>query len=165
LIGMFVVAWIVQLIGVGLLCRLVMKAGQEQLAIVAFLLMLVAAGTAIFAYTFHMTVVLLVAAQIARGVTLPAIYEPLMEWTRSAFGLGYYLYLLGVIGVGWGGLRRGVLSGGMGWAAVGLGSATLLGRLVDVGAPAVPLLAPIVMGLDLVWHGETDRTMKRQTAG
>jgi hypothetical protein len=163
LIGMFVVSWITQLIGVSLLCRLLINAGEEQLAIVAFLIMLVAAATAGFAYTFHMTVVLLVAAQLAQGEMLPAIYSPLLEWTRAAFGLGYYLYPLGVIGMGWGGFRSRVLGPKTALVAIALGTLTILGGMVDVGAPAVPLLAPIAIGVSLLWDRRTEHAIQGQT--
>lgn len=163
LIEMFVISWILQLLGAGLLCHLEAKAGEAPLAVIAFLLMLSAVWTAIFTYTFRMSVELLVAGQLAQGSELPPLYASLREWTREVFGMGYYLYVLGVIGIGWGGLRCGVLNRGLGWAAVGLAILTLLGRLVDVGAPAVPLLAPVLIGIDLLRdRGTQDELLGRQ---
>lgn len=150
LIGMFVLAWIIQLIGVGLLCHLLLRAGEAQLAIASFLLMLVSAWAAVLTYTFHMTVVLLVAGQSAQGDVLPPLYAPLLEWTRTLFGMGYYLYSLGVIGIGWAGLRSAVLGSWTGWVAIAAASLTIVGGVVDVGAPAVPLLAPVVIGVGLL---------------
>lgn len=164
LIGMFVISWIIQLIGVGLLCRLLMNAGEAQLAIVAFLLMLFAAWAAVFTYGFYMSVVLLVAGKVAQGASPPALYDPLLEWTRVLFGIGYFLYLLGVLGIGWAGLRSGVLGPRIGWVAMIMGSISIFGGLADVGAPAVPLLAPIVIGAGLLWDRRTEQAPKGHMA-
>jgi hypothetical protein len=152
LILLFVIGWIVQLLGLGLLTRLLLRAGGEQLAILAFTLILVAAIISILYSTFRMSVELWAAQEAARIGTLPAFYEPLRAWISDFFRVASRMYHLAVAGYGLGILRTGLLVSWVGWAAIGWSLLWLLGGLVGVGAPAIPLIMPVIIGIALVWR-------------
>jgi hypothetical protein len=150
LILLFVLSWIVHLIGMGLLGRLLARAGAEQLAVVAFVLILVSVLSALMKYSFDMTVELWAAKETARVGSLPALFEPLSKWTSSLFQLGYALHYVAVAGIGWAIVRSGLLSPSLGWAAIGWSGLWLAGALVGVGIPAVPMLMPAILGVALM---------------
>lgn len=150
LILLFVIAWIVHLLGFGLFGRLLALEGESQIASVAFIIILIATVTAVVNFSFRMTVELWAAGQLAAGAELPALYEPLRAWTSSVFRLGYVSHLVAMIGVGWAILRTGILGPWLGWATIGWSALMLVGAFVGAGAPAVPLLMPAVIGIALL---------------
>ncbi|MDX1616630.1 MAG: hypothetical protein R3300_20145 [Candidatus Promineifilaceae bacterium] len=150
LILLFVISWIVHLLGIGLLARLLARAGAEQLAILASTLILVTVFSAILKFSFDMTVELWATQEAAQSGSLPVLYEPLSTWTSRVFRLGYVIHFVAVIGIGWAILRSGLLSASLGWATIGWSSLWLVGALVGAGAPAVPLLMPAAIGVALL---------------
>jgi hypothetical protein len=147
---LFAVAWIVQLLGLGLLTRLLVRAGDEQIAILAFTLILVATILAVVYTTFRMSVELWAGEEAARTGNIPEVFEPLKAWTNDFFRVAYRVHLLAVAGFGWGILRTGLLAPGVGQAAMGWSVLWLIGGLVGVGAPAIPLIMPAVIGVALL---------------
>lgn len=150
LILLFILSWIVHLLGIGLLGRLLVRAGQEQLVVVAVVLILVTVLTAILSYSFRMTFELWAAEQAARTGSLPALYEPLRDWTGATFRIGYRLHLVGMIAIGWAIIRSGLLAPGLGWAAIGWSALWLLAATAGAGAPAIPLIMPAILGFGLL---------------
>lgn len=150
LILVFVVAWIVQLLGLVLLTRLLVRAGSEQLAIVAFTLILIAALMAILYSTFRMSVELWAAQEAARVGSVPAIFEPLRAWPRSIFTVAERAYFLATAGFGLGILRTRLLAPWVAWAAIGWSLLWLLAGLGGGVPPATPLIMPVVIGIALL---------------
>lgn len=150
LILLFAVSWIVQLLGLGLLTRLLFRAGDEQLAILAFTLVLVATLLAVLYTTFRMSVELWAAEEAARTGSVPELFGPLQAWTNSFFRVAYIAHLLAVAGFGWGILRSGLLAPSLGWVAIGWSVLWFAGLLFGVGAPAIPLIMPAVIGVALL---------------
>jgi hypothetical protein len=150
LILLFVIGWIVQLLGLGLLTRLLMRVGDEQLAILAFTLVVVATILAILYSTFRMSVELWAAEEAARTGSIPEILEPLKAWTNSFFRVASSVHYLAMTGFGWGILRTGLLTPWVGQAAIGWSVLWLIGGLVGIGAPAIPLIMPPVIGVALL---------------
>ncbi len=150
LIFLFIVSWVVHFLGFALFARLLAQAGQEQLAILALSLVVVAVLAATLHFGFRMTVELWAAQEAAQVGSLPTWYEPLRSWTSAIFRFGYGIHLLAMIGTGWGILRTGLLGPGLGWATIGLSLLWLAGILVGAGAPAIPLLMPAVIGIALL---------------
>ena len=73
---LWAVAWIVQLLGLGLLTHLLLRAGDEYLAVPAFLAVLVAAILGILHGTFHMSVETWAAQEVAQTGSIPEVHEP-----------------------------------------------------------------------------------------
>lgn len=150
LILLFILGWIVQLLGIGLFARLLARAGSEQLAILGFALILVTTIIAILYYSFRTSVELWAAGEAARTGNLPNFYEPLREWLSSAFRVAYSAHFIAVAGLGLGILRARLLAPWVGQLTIGWSLLWLLGSLVGMGAPAIPLIMPIVIGFALL---------------
>lgn len=150
LILLFVVGWIVQLLGFGLLTRLLLRAGDEQVAILAFILLLVAASLGILYSTFRMSVELWAAQEAARTGSIPEVYVALRGWISSFFRVAYRVHLVAVAGFGWGIVRTGLLAPGIGWTAMGWSLLWLAGGLAGVGAPGILFIMPAVIGIALL---------------
>ena len=148
----FVIAWIVQLLGLVLLTRLLVRAGDEQIAILAFTLVLVATLLAVLYTTFRMSVELWAAQEAARIGSVPAIFEPLRAWPHSFFAVAERAYFLATAGFGWAILRTGLLARWVGWAAIGWSLLWLLAGLGGGVPPATPLIMPAVIGIALLWR-------------
>lgn len=148
----FMVAWIVQLLGLVLLTWLLVRAGSEQLAILAFTLILTAIIITIFYSTFRMSVELWAAQEAARNGTIPAFYEPIRAWTSDFFRVATRAYHFGIAGFGLAIIRTRLLASWVGWAAVGWSVFWLLGGLFGLGIPAIPLIMPVVIGFALLWR-------------
>jgi hypothetical protein len=150
LILFFILGWFVQLLGTGLLARLLVHKGGEQLAFLAFTLILVATIFAVLYSAFRMSVELWAAQEAARTGSLPAVYEPLKAWTHVIFGVSERVYFLATAGFGWGILRTGLLARWVGWMAIGWSLLWLLVGLSGGVPPATPLIMPAVIGLTLL---------------
>lgn len=150
LILLFIIGWVVQLLGLGLLSRLLSRAGAEQLALLAFLLILLAVIAAVVHFSFRMIVELWAGQEAARLGNLPTLYEPLRLWTSSINRLGYRLHAVAMIGIGWAILRTRLLARSLGWATIAWSGLVLLGALVGIGLPAMPFLMPSAVGLALL---------------
>lgn len=147
---LFVVGWIVQLLGLSLLTRLLLRARGEQLATLSFTLFLVATILAVIYLTFRMSVEFWAAEEAARTSSVPGLLEPLSIWTNSFFRIATRVYYLATIGVGWAILRTGLLAPRVGLLAIGWSLLWLLVGLFGVGAPAIPLIMPFVIGVVLL---------------
>lgn len=151
LILIFAIGWVIQLLGVSLLGRLMWRAGEEQLATLAFSLILFSVIAGVLYSTFRMTVELWAAGEAARTGTVPALLEPFKAWTGSFFGLGYRAHFLATAGIGWGLIRSRLVGPSVGWAAIGLSILFFLGALIGASAPAAPFIVPAVIGVTLLW--------------
>ena len=147
---LWTVAWIVQLLGFGLLARLLLGADDESLAILPFLAVLIAAIIGVLHGTFHITVESWASLEAARTGNTPEAYGPLRDWIGSSFRVAYVLHLAAIVGFGWGILRSGLLASWVGWAAIGWGILWLAGYLVGVGAPAILFIMPAFIGIALL---------------
>lgn len=150
LILLFVVAWIVQLLGLSLLTRLLMHAGNEQLAILAFTLSLVATILAILYSTFRIGVELWAAQEAAEAGSVPTVLEPLQAWANGFFGVAERLHFLATSGFGLGILRTRLVARWVGWLAIGWSVLWLLGGLGGNVPPGTPLIMPVVIGFTLL---------------
>ncbi len=146
----FILGWIVHLLGIGLLAWLLARAGGEQLAVLAFTLIILATTLAILYSAFRMNVELWAAQEAARTGSLPAVYEPLRAWTSSLFGVAERIHFLAVAGMGLGIIRTGLLAPWVGWMAIGWNLFWLLAGLGGGVPPATPLIMPAVIGVTLL---------------
>jgi hypothetical protein len=160
---LWMVGWIVQLLGFGLLTRLLLRAGDESLAIVSFLGILLAAILGIIHGTFHMSFELWAAQEAARTGNLPDFYEPLEAWISSAFRIAYLGHLIAVAGFGWGILRTGLSTPWVGRAAIGWSFLWVVGYLVGAGAPGILFLMPAVIGAGLFYTSEGNIKLARSS--
>lgn len=147
---LWAVGWITQLLGFSLLALLLLRAGDEYLAIPAFLAILVAAILGILHGTFHMSVETWAAQEAARTGTIPEIYEPLEAWVSDAFRVAYIAHLVAMAGFGWAILRAGLLAPWVGWAAIGWSILWLAGYPLSIGAPGILFIMPAVIGAALL---------------
>ncbi|MEJ2262946.1 MAG: hypothetical protein P8X95_05845 [Anaerolineales bacterium] len=144
------VGWIVQLLGFGLLTRLLLRAGDESRALLAFIAVLVAAIIGVLHGTFHMSVETWAAQEAARAGTAPEVYEPLRIWIGHTFRIAYVLHLLGTAGFGWSLLQTSLLPPWLGRVMTGWSIFWLAGYPVGVGMPAILFIMPAIIGAALV---------------
>jgi hypothetical protein len=145
--------WLVQTLGLGLFSRLLVRAGQDQLAVLAFTLVLFAAPLAVLWATFRMSVELWAVQEAAHTGSLPALFAPLLAWTNDFFRLASVSYLVagGIAGIGI--LRIGIISSAIGWATITWTVLWLVARFtVGAGVPAIPVIMPAVIGIALLWR-------------
>lgn len=148
---LFAVGWVVQLLGLALLTRLLARRGEEQLAVLAFTLIIFAAVIGFLYSTFRMSVELWAAQEAARTGGVPDFYEPLRAWISDSFRVAYRAHFVAMAGFGLAILRTDLLSAGVGWAAIGWSALWVVGALVGAGAPGIPFIMPAVIGLALLW--------------
>lgn len=145
--------WIVQLLGFGLLTRLLLHAGDESLPITAFIAILVAAIIGVLHGTFHMSVEAWAAVEAARTGSVPEIYEPLDAWIGASFRVGYITHLTATAVFGWAILRSRLLPSWVGRIVVAWSFIWLLGYVIGAGAPGILFIMPAVIGIELLRHG------------
>lgn len=150
LILMFVVGWIIQLLGLSLLTRLLVRAGAEQIAILAFTLMVAAAVMAILWSTFRMSVELWAAQEAARTGIVPGLFEPMQAWTTSFEKVASRMHYVAMAGFGWGIVRTRLLTPALGWATIGWSALWLVGGLGGGLPPGLVFVMPAVIGVALL---------------
>jgi hypothetical protein len=149
--GIYSATWIFLLLGFALLARLLARAGEEQLALLAFTLALITTVTGVLHGSFHVGLTTWAAEEAGRTGSIPEIYQPLRAWADGAFRLGYGGSFVAIALIGWGILRSGILSPSLGWIAIGWSVLWLAAFLLRAGgAPAVPFIMPAVIGIALL---------------
>lgn len=149
-IYLFALGWIVQLLGLSLLTRLLVRAGAGQLAIPAFTLVLIAVIAAFLYYTFRASVELWAAQEAARTGSAPEFFEPLRLWLSGNFRVMYRAHFLAMLGFGAAILQTELLSPELGWATIGWSALWFTASLVGAGLPALPFIMPVVIGVALL---------------
>jgi hypothetical protein len=144
------VGWIIQLLGFGLLARVLLHAGEEQLAVLAFIAILVATMLGILHGTFHMSVETWATQEAARTGSIPDVYEPLEVWIGSSFRIAYVLHLVALAGFGWGILRTRLVAPRVGWLVIGWSIIWLVGYFIGAGAPGILFIMPAIIGFVLL---------------
>lgn len=159
--------WVVQLMGFGMLARLLLQAGDETLPIPAFAALSLAAILGVLHGTFHISVETWAAEETARAGTIPAGYEPISLWIGGAFRVGYVSHLAAGAVFGWSALRTGLLPPTVSRFTIGWGLFWLASYLVGAGLPAVLLFTPVGLGAALVRSGPArlKRLPVRETHG
>ena len=147
---LWIVGWILQLMGFAMLTRLLLHTEEENLAIPAFIVGLIAAMLGVLHGTFHMSVETWAAEEAVRTGNIPDIYQPLEIWIGSTFRIAYWLQLAAVAGFGWGILLSKLLTPWVGWAAIGWSVLWLVGGMAGVGAPGLLFIMPAVIGAALL---------------
>lgn len=150
LILLFVIGWIVQLLGLALLARLTARAGQEQLAVLAFTLVLVAVIIAVLQYTFRMSIDPRAAQDAARSVGVAAAVDWVRQWLADAFRIAYKAHFLAMIGFGLAILRSDIAASWVGPATVGWSTLLLIASALGFGIPALPFIMPAIIGFALL---------------
>ena len=145
--------WIVQLLGFGLLTRLLLRTGDESLAIPAFIAIFVAAIVGVLHGTFHMSVETWAAQEAARTGSVPEVYKPLRVWIGASFRVAYVVHLAATAGFGWGILCTRLLASWVGWVTIGWSVLWLPGYPVGAGAPGLLFIMPAVIGIELLRRG------------
>ncbi len=144
------VGWIVQLLGFGLLTRLLMRAGDEFLATLAFTAVFIAVILGVLHGTFHMGVETWAAQEAARTGNIPLAYEPLRIWVSAFFRVAYVVHLAATAGFGWSILRTGFLPSWVGQVTIGWGILWLVASLFGAGLPGLLFIMPAVIGVVLL---------------
>ena len=147
---LYAIGWIVHLLGFALLAQLLLRPGEEQLAILSFITILVAAILGFLHATFHMSVGTWAAQEAARTGTVPEVYETLRGWIGSSFQIAYVMHLVALAGFGWGILRARLVAPWVGWVAIGWNIIWLVGYLAGAGAPGILFIMPAVIGVALL---------------
>jgi hypothetical protein len=147
---LWTLAWIVQLMGFGLLAWLLVQAGDGSLAIPAFSAVLAAAILGVLHGTFHMSVETWAAEEAARAGNVPQGFDLLDIWVSAFFGLAYAAQLAATAVFGWSILRTGILSPYVGWAAAAWGVLWLLAYLAGAGIPGLLFIMPAIIGVALL---------------
>jgi hypothetical protein len=142
--------WILQLMGFGLLTRLLIRTGDESLAMPAFIAIFVAGIIGVLHGSFHMSVETWASLEAARTGFVPEVYEPMRIWISTAFRIAYVLALLGTVGFGYSLLRTRLLALWIGRAAVVWGIFWLVCYVVGAGLPATLFIMPAVIGITLL---------------
>lgn len=150
--GMYTVAWVFLVLGTALLSRLLARAGEEQLALLAFTLFLITGVMGVIHGAFHVGLTTWAAEEAGRTGSIPEIYHPLRAWADGAFRVGYLGSFFATALLGWAIIRAGLLTPALGGIAIAWSALCLAGWLVGVGAPAVPFLMPAVIGATLLWQ-------------
>lgn len=150
LILMFAVGWLVQLVGLGLLARLLARGGAGQLAVLALAVVSFASLVGFMYSTFRMDVEMWVAQEAARSGAVPAFYEPISNWIHDSFRVAYRAHFIAMVGFGMAILRSGLLSSSMGWATIGWSGLWFVSALLGSGAPALPFFMPAAIGVALL---------------
>lgn len=144
------VGWIVQLLGIGLLTRLLLRAGDESLAIPAFIAILVAAIIGVLHGTFHMSVETWAAQESAQTGSVPEIYSSLDAWIGASFRVAYVTHLTATAVFGWAILRSRLLLSGAGRIVIAWSLIWLVSYFVGAGAPGILFIMPAVIGVALL---------------
>jgi hypothetical protein len=147
---LWVVGWLVQLLGLGLFARSLIDAGDEYLALIAFIAVFVATILGVLHGTFHMSVETWAAEEAARTGSVPDLYQPLEAWIGSAFRVAYFTHLLATAAFGWSILRAGLLAPWVGQMVIGWSILWLVGGLIGVGAPGLLFIMPAAIGFALL---------------
>lgn len=147
---LFVIIWVVHMLGVGLLARLLYRARAEQLATLTYTLFLFAVVSIVAKFTFDMVLELWAAQQVAQAAIVPPLYEPLSEWTSSLARLGYIIHFTAMLLIGWALLGTRLVNTELAWATLGWSGLWLATGFIGVGVPAMPLLMPAAIGAALL---------------
>ncbi len=146
----YTAAWIIQLLGMAMLARLLLRKGDEHLAVPALVLVVVAGFLGVLHGAHAAEVMTWAAREAALTGSFPAGYEALDLWVSSAFGVGYAIHLVGEAGFGWGVLRTRLTAPWVGWAVIGWSALWFVGYLLGAGAPAVLFVTPAIIGAALL---------------
>jgi len=144
------VGWIVQLLGFGLLARLLLRVGDESLALPAFIAILVATVLGVLHGTFHMSVETWAALETAQTGSVPEIYDPLDAWIGVSFRVAYVTHLAATAVFGWAILRSRLLPSWTGRIVIAWSLIWLVSYFVGAGAPAILFIMPTVIGIVLI---------------
>lgn len=145
------VGWFVMLLGYGLLSRLLAAAGDEVLALLTFIAMLVAAVFGLLEASFHISVTLWVAEAAAGTGSVPDFYIALRQWADWFQRTNIMLGLLSVAGYGWAILRTRLLSSGVGWAMLAWSGFWLFAPIVRINRfPGIFFIISAVTGTALL---------------
>ena len=144
------VAWIVQLLGFGLLACLLLRAGDESLAIPAFIAILVAVIIGVLHGTFHMSVETWAALETAQTGSVPEIYDPLDAWIGASFRVAYVTHLAATAVFGWAIFRSRLLPSWVARIVIVWSLIWLVSYFVGAGAPGILFIMPAVIGIVLI---------------
>ena len=152
--------WIVLLLGYGLLTRLLLRGGGEGLAIVAFIVILVAAVLGVIEASLRGSLTIWAAEEATRTGSIPDFYMALRGWSDWIQRVHMSLAHLSLAGYGWALLRSGLLPPGIGWASIAWGGFWLLALgVAHVGFPALVFIMPVVIGIALLTQSQSKRNL------
>lgn len=152
---LWAVSWVLLLAGLGMLARLLVRAGASHWPVLAVALALVASIAGVLHGTFHMSVQSWAAEEAARTGAVPAVYEPLDAWVSAMFRLGYVLSLASMVGFGWSLLGGTLVAPWVASLTVGWSALWLVAGVIGVGIPALVFVMPAVVGLALIVRAPT----------
>lgn len=142
-----------QLAGFALFTRLLLKAGDQDTAIIALTLFVVWVVLGAIEFSFHASVTVWAAGQ-ARIGTAPEFYEPLRRWLNNDLQLVNMSFLLTALLLFSGSaLRARLLPSWIGWSALAWSLLSFPLYFLVFEAPLVYLATPLLLGVGLVWRG------------
>ena len=140
---------VLTLAGFGLL-TIVLRGGDDNgISILGFILVLFSQIFIVFQGTFHSSVTVWAAKELANTGSVPELFEPLWRWMYSTVQQVYvYTGLLAIAAFGWAVIQTKVLPGWLGWGAIGWGVVWLiLFMVVGDNLPLVLFVPPLVIGI------------------
>lgn len=140
---------VLTLAGFGLLTVVLRDGDDNGISILAFILVLFTQVFVVFQGTFHSSVTVWAAKQLAQTGSVPELFAPLWRWMYSTVQQIYvYANLLAIAGFGWAIIQTKVLPAWLGWGAIGWGGVWLiLFMIVGDNLPLVLLVPPLVIGI------------------
>jgi hypothetical protein len=143
------------LVANGLLTLLLREAGDNHISLLAFNLLLFSQVFMIFQTTFHSSVTVWAAKELARTGSVPEIFQPLWQWMYTTVQQVYvYIGLLSTPPYGWSILQTRMLPSWLGWASIGWSGAWLaLFMVLGDNLPLVLFLPPVVIGIVMLALG------------
>ena len=143
-----------QLAGFALFTLLLHQAGDRGLAVVGLVLLLFWSVLGAIEGSFQASVTVWAVEETARTGVIPPFFEPLRRWLNSELQpINMSFGLIAMLLFSWSALRAGLLPTWIGWAALAWSLLSFPLYYFVLGAPLIILIAPLLFGIGLVWHG------------
>lgn len=140
---------VLTLAGFGLLTLVLREGNDNGISLLAFILILFSHVFIVLEGTFHGSVTVWAAEELANTGSVPALFEPLWRWMYSPVQQAYvYTALLSTAAFGWAIIQTKVLPAWLGWGSLGWGAVWLILFIVlGDNLPLVLIIPPLVIGI------------------
>lgn len=143
-----------QLAGFALLSQVLVQAGDRGTAVIALVFLVIWSILGVIEGSFHASVTVWAAEQMAQTGAVPELFEPLRRWLNSELQLlnmtfGLLAMLLFSLSV----LRLELLPAWISWTALVWSLLAFPLYYFVLGAPLIILLSPLLFGIGLIFHG------------
>ncbi len=140
-----------QVAGFALFTLLLYQAGDRGLAVIALILLLYWSVLGAIESSFHASMTVWAAEEVARTGVTPPFFEQLRRWLNSELQPIYMSFgLLAMLLFSWSALRTGLLPNWIGWTALAWSLISFPLYYLVLGAPLVILIPPLLFGAGLL---------------